>query len=284
MSAYEVKKYLQYKLKARNEHSIHSPFVFKLYTEVIDNKNKFYAYDELNKIRKELLRNNQTIEVKDLGAGSKKMSSIRKISDIAKHSVVNQKYSELLFRLTEFFKPKSILELGTSLGLSALHLMKAAPHAKIVSLEGCPNTFSFAKALIVRHAVLQDAGSAPGSKAEHETLKRVHGDGEIVLELVNLPFDKFFSETKANQTYDLIYIDGNHTYEATVKYFHELLKITNENSVLIFDDIYWSPGMTKAWEEIKGHPSVTVSIDLFKMGFIFFRKENKQKEHFCLRY
>ena len=83
---------------------------------------------------------------------------------------------------------------------------------------------------------------------------------------------------------DMAYIDGNHTYEATMKYFNELLKITHENSILIFDDIYWTSDMTKAWEEIKTIPAVTVSIDLYKVGLIFFRKENKQKEHFCLRY
>ena len=158
MSAtYQLKKYVHYKLNAKDEHSIHSPFVFKLYTEVIDNRNKFYAYDELNKIRQELLSNNEAIEVTDLGAGSKKMSNTRKISDIAKCSVVNQKYGELIFRLTEYFKPNSILELGTSLGLSTLYLSKAAPKASIITVEGCPNTYRFATNLLIRHAELDSA-------------------------------------------------------------------------------------------------------------------------------
>lgn len=259
MSTYEAKKYLQYKLKAKNEHSIHSPFVFKLYTEVIKNKEKYYAYDELSKLRAQLLRNNEAIEVTDLGAGSKKLRHKRKIPEIAKVSMVQKKYGELLFRLVNYFQPEAILELGTSLGLSALYMSKASPKAKIITIEGCPNTFSFAKTLLEK-------------------------SGAKNIECINSAFDSAFENQLKNKTFSFVYIDGNHTYESTIRYFHKLLKITNENAVLIFDDIYWSAGMNKAWEEIKLHEQVTVSINLFKMGLIFFRKENKQKEHFCLRY
>lgn len=260
MSAtYQLKKYLQYKLKAKDEHSVHSPFVFKLYTEVISNKNNYYAFDELNKIRKQLLKNQQTIEVVDLGTGSKKMSNTRKVADIAKHSVAPQKYAELLFRLTNYFKPASVLELGTSLGLTTLYLAKAAPTANIISIEGCPNTNAFAQQVIAQAQVKNT-------------------------EAINQSFDDAFKTILPTKKFNLVYIDGNHTYEATIRYFNELLKITDENSVLIFDDIYWTPQMTQAWEEIKAHTAVTLSIDLFKVGLVFFRKENKQKEHFCLKY
>jgi len=256
---YQVKKYLQYRLNAKDEHSIHSPFVFKLYTEVITNKDGYYAFDELNKIRKQLANNQQSIEVVDLGAGSKKMTSIRKIADIAKYSVAQKKYSELLFRLTNYFKPETVLELGTSLGLSALYMAQASPKTAIISVEGCPNTHGFAQKLITSSGIKN-------------------------IEAVNQSFDDAFATTLQHKKFDLVYIDGNHKYEATLKYFNELLKSTNENSVLIFDDIYWTPDMTKAWEEIKANPAVTLSIDLYKVGLVFFRKENKQKEHFCLKY
>jgi len=266
MSAtYPIKKYIHYLLKARNEHSIHSPFVYKLYTEVIPDKNRFYAFDELDKVRRQLLQNEQTIEVVDLGAGSKKMNNTRKVADIAKYSVANKKYSELLFRLTNFFKPESVLELGASLGLSSLYMAHAAPKANIISIEGCPNTYAFAKQLIASSGVKN-------------------------IELINSSFDDALinlcpsTGSVPKLSFDVVYIDGNHTYEATIKYFHLLLKNTNENSLLIFDDIYWAVGMTKAWEEIKTHPAVTLTIDLYKVGLVFFRKENKQKEHFCLRY
>jgi len=265
MSIYEVKKYFQYKLKAGNEHSIHSPFVFKLYSEVIKPKKKNYSFGTLNKLRQQLLGNNEILEVNDLGAGSKKLSNKRKISEIAKVSAIAQKYGELLFRLVSYFKPDSILELGTSLGLSALYMHSAVPDAELITVEGCTNTYSFAKNTINRHPELVSASA-----------------GKV--DLVNSDFDTFFGDNNRNKKFDFVYIDGNHTYEATIKYFHELLKLTHESSVLIFDDIYWSEGMTKAWEEIKSHQQVTVTIDLFKFGMVFFRKENKQKENFVLRY
>lgn len=260
MSAtYQLKKYVQYKLNAKDEHSIHSPFVFKLYTEVINNQNNYYAFEELNKIRKQLLNNKQTIEVVDLGAGSKIMSNTRKVADIAKYSIANKKYAELLYRLCNYFKPETVLELGTSLGLSSLYMSHAAPKANIISIEGCPNTYAFAKQLIASNGVTN-------------------------IQTINQSFDDAFETVLKNKKFDLVYIDGNHTYEATIKYFNELLKNTNENSVLIFDDVYWTEGMTKAWEEIKANPTVTLSIDLYKVGLVFFRKENKQKEHFYLKY
>lgn len=274
MSAYEAKKYLQYRLGAKNEHSIHSPFVFKLYTEVIKNKEKYYAYEELNKLRIQLLKNKTTLEVTDLGAGSKKLSKKRTVSDIAQVSVIPKKYGELLFRLVNYLQPKSILELGTSLGLSALYMHKAAPAAELATVEGCPNTCAFAQALT----------NFPPARGNDHGRSAKQNSGERGGVIHNANFETYLSTEITHKTFDLVYIDGNHTCEATLKYFHTLLDHIGPNSVMIFDDIYWSAGMTRAWEEIKKHPSVTVTIDLFKLGLVFFRKENKQKEDFCLRY
>ncbi len=261
MSAiYQLKKYFQYRFHAGNAHGLHSPFVYKLYTEVIADKNSFYAFDEINKIRSTLLKNTQTIEVLDLGAGSKKMNiNTRMISDIARYSIVSKIYGELLFRLVNYFKPLNVLELGTSLGVSSLYMSTAAPNANIITVEGCPNTIAFAKKLL-----------------ESVNVKNV--------ELINASFDEAFGKLLTAKKFDLVYIDGNHTYEATINYFNLLLKRIDENSILIFDDIYWTPQMTKAWEEIKKHNAVTITVNLYKIGLVFFRKENKQQQHFCLRY
>ena len=299
MSAWEAKKYLQYKLKAKNEHSIHSPFVFKLYTEVIRNEERYYAYDELDRLRAQLLRDETVIEVTDLGAGSKKLSNKRKVSEIAKVSVIAVKYGELLFRLVNHFQPQTILELGTSLGLSALYMHKAAPKAELVTVEGCSNTYSFARSLIAAQISTSplrgDAYTSPqaGKDPASTTISPPRGDAKDFSEakgwrrgpsLRNARFEDFLSYLLTDQKFDFIYLDGNHTYEATTNYFNILLAHIHDNSVMIFDDIYWSEGMAKAWEEIKAHPSVTVTIDLFKLGIVFFRKENKEREHFVLRH
>lgn len=311
MSAWEAKKYLLYKLRAKNEHSIHSPFVFKLYTEVIRNEERYYAYDELDRLRGQLLRDDTVMEVSDLGAGSKKLSNKRKVSEIAKVSVIPAKYGELLFRLVNHFQPQHILELGTSLGLSALYIHKAAPRAELITVEGCPNTYAFAKRLIEAEinsspprgdakAFSEAKGWGRGLTSENtqfdatKNISPSRGDAEDFSEakgwrrgltLRNARFEDFLSsEEIAGKKFDLIYLDGNHTYEATINYFKTLLSHVHDSSVMIFDDIYWSEGMTKAWEEIKAHPAVTVTIDLFKLGLVFFRKENKEKEDFMLRF
>lgn len=265
MSFYEAKKYLAYRFKAGNEHGLHSPFVFKLYTEVIRNKERYYAYDALDRLRLGLLKNNSAIEVTDFGAGSKKLGKKRKIADIARISVVPQKYGELLFRLVNYFQPKHILELGTSLGLSSLYLHKAAPSAGLITVEGCPNTFAFAKKMI-------------------ETDLDSEGQGKGNVAMINSSFENALEKEIKGKTFDFIYIDGNHTYEATVKYFQALLQHSTPQTVMIFDDIYWSEGMTRAWEEIKAHKQVTVTVDLFKFGLVFFRTENREKEDFILSY
>lgn len=258
MNWFAIKKYIAYRLNAGNAHGLHSPFVYKLYTEAIASKHSFYAYSELDNIRKQLLQNETIIEVHDLGAGSYKMNRRRKVSAIAKYSIIQKKYGELLFRLIDFFKPTYVLELGTSLGISSLYMSKARSEAKIISVEGCADTFAFAKELLQKN------------KAKN-------------IQLVNSSFEDFFHKPPAKK-FDLVFIDGNHTYEATLGYFHLLEKHTHENSVLIFDDICWSEGMAKAWEEIKKDSNVTLTIDLYKAGLVFFRKENKQKENFVLKY
>jgi predicted O-methyltransferase YrrM len=82
---------------------------------------------------------------------------------------------------------------------------------------------------------------------------------------------------------DFVYIDGNHTKAATLHYFQECLAKAHEGTLLIFDDIYWSKGMEEAWEEIKNHPQVTVTVDLFWIGLVYFKK-GQAKEHFKLKY
>ena len=61
-----------------------------------------------------------------------------------------------------------------------------------------------------------------------------------------------------------------------------LLEKIDENSIIVFDDIYWSDQMEEAWKEIVNNKRVTLSIDLFKMGIVFFHP-SIVKEHYKLR-
>jgi len=250
-----VFKYLKYLLSAKNAHGIHSPFVFELYNEVINKRGNYYSFDKIEMLRRKLLISTKEINVTDLGTGT---SGKRMVREIAERSAKDKKYCELLFRLAYHFKPNNILELGTSLGISTSYLASANPNSKVITIEGCPNT-------------------AEEAKKNFESL------GLNNTESLVGNFDSLLASVVSRQSsIDLVFIDGNHKKIPTLNYFSQLLENAHNDSVFIFDDIHWSDEMEEAWEEIKSHPKVTVTIDLFFLGLVFFRKE-LAKENFILR-
>ncbi len=260
---FQIKSYLQFLWHSKNEHAVHSPFVFNLLTKCFYDKKSKPEYAILKKYRNSLLANNNTIEVTDFGAGSKVFkSNTRVISKIAKTAGISPKRAELLFRITNYLQPDTILEIGTSLGLatSALSLgsRSVGMKAKIITLEGCPET--------AKQAQLQF------QKFNFNTIR-----SEIT------KFSTYLQNCTLNtEHFSLIYFDGNHSKKATLDYFELLLPTITNETVWIFDDIHWSPEMEEAWEIIKKHPKVTVTIDTFQWGLVFFRRE-QPKEHFVIR-
>jgi predicted O-methyltransferase YrrM len=254
---YQIKAYLKFLLKSTNQHGVHSPFVFNLVTKCFYDKTIYKEYKEIEQYRTSLLKNKNTIEVTDLGVGSKTTKhSKRDISQIAKNVSTSKRRAKLLYRLVKYFNCKNNLELGTSLGIGTQALSLGNPNGNATTIEGCPNLAKFSR--------------------ENFKLHHLHN-----IEVITGDFSEVLKTLKEN-TFDLVYFDGNHQKEATLNYFEALLSNAHNDSVFIFDDIYWSKDMTSAWEIIKQHPKVTVSIDTFYWGFIFFRKE-QQKEHFTIR-
>ena len=261
MNLTQVLKYINYRLTAFTEHDIHSPFLYDFYMELIRNEHPYQDFEELDKLRKKLLADTTLIEVSDFGAGSKKLASNkRSIQQIAKHGIAQKKQAEFLYRLLNKFSPKTIVELGTSLGLTSMYLSKAVPKSTIYTIEGCPNLFSFSNVIFKKERV--------------NNIKSHQGNfNDVLPELL-----------KNLDTLDCLYIDGNHSYEPTMHYFELALAKKNANSIFIFDDINWSEGMQKAWKEIVANTEVKLSLDFFHFGIVFFRTENKAKEHFVLRF
>lgn len=254
---YQFTSYIKFIRKATNHHGVHSPFVYDLVTRCFYDTSKYPAYAILKKYRKLLLQEKSAIEITDFGQGSRVFKNNRRpVNAIAKHAGIRLKRQKLLYRLTHYLKPDAVLELGTSLGLSTIAMSLGNPAATITTIEGCPNTAQKAKQLF------------GDFKAEN-------------IHIQNLSFDRFF-EVLSSEKYHLVYVDGNHHKESTLLYFHQLLATAENDSVFIFDDIYWSASMTEAWQEISAHPEVTVSIDTFYWGLVFFRKEQK-KQHFTIR-
>ncbi len=255
-------RYLKYKFTSKHKHGhgIHSPFVYNLLRNVIEGKVKSENYKKIEAIRKSLLKNHNVIKINDLGAGSRvSKSNVRKISEIAQSALTRKKYARLLYRLVNYFEPPKILELGTSLGISTLYLSHASENSQIISIEG-----------------------------SHEIAKIAQNNFELLgcknIELLIGNFDEVLPKALEKLGgLDFVFFDGNHQKEPTLRYFNACLEFKNNDSIFVFDDIHWSEGMENAWNEIKSHQDVVVTIDLFFFGLVFFRKE-MSKQNFIIKF
>jgi len=255
----EIKAYLKYRKNRIDAHGIHSPFVFEFYNEVIL-KAGLIDDSAIENLRKQLQNDHEIIKVEDFGAGSKaKGGAKRKISSIVKSASVNRKFGKLIGRIIEFYKLESAIELGTSLGIGTSYIALQPSIKNVVTLEGSPE--------IAQKATLN---------FEKLNLKNI--------QVLTGKFDDQLKKSVAEfSSIDLIYIDGNHQYQPTIDYFNFYIEFANDETFLIFDDIYWSEGMKKAWEEISASPKINVSIDLFRMGIVC-KRSKQAKQHFVLKY
>jgi predicted O-methyltransferase YrrM len=251
MGMFRTLRYIRYLIFSRHRsgHGIHSPFVFNLVSNIFRNKTHPDIVCSIEKIRNKLITDPRSIIVNDLGSGSKKMkSSLRKVSEIARYSAVPGKYGILLSNMAEAFGNPFILEFGTSLGLSTMYMAASCPDAEVITIEGCPSTSEIA-ADNFREAGLKN------------------------IKLVNSSFDDVLPEiTKEKISPGLVFIDGNHRKEPVINYFNKVADMSDNNCVVIIDDIYSSRNMAEAWLEIKKHKNVSLTVDIFRMGIVFFRK------------
>lgn len=255
--------YLRYLARARDEHSLHSPFLFNLYTNVIrpDNRRE-PSFAPIRTLRDELRRSRQTIFITDYGAGSNvNPARERTIGDIARHSLKPARFGRLLFRLIRHFGAKTVVDLGTSLGLTTAYLAEAARlhNGRVLTFEGCPQTAAVARQNFERLGLTN--------------VTVVTGNLDQTLEASVAEFGQI----------DFAFFDANHRYEPTIRYFEACLPKSHNDSVFVFDDIHWSADMERAWADIKTHPAVRVTVDLFWVGLVFFRNE-QPKQDFTLRF
>jgi len=252
-----AKEYIKYIFKSINQYKIHSPFVYEIYNKIFRNKGEYYTYKEIELLRYKLLGTKECLTIKDFGA--RKNEGIRQVSvsRIVKNSSTPSKYGQLLFRLVNYFRPNNIIELGTSLGITTAYLAKANEKATVYTFEGSDVLMEYAKKNI--------------SKLNINNVNYILGDFDSTIEKV------------VKNPIDVLYIDGNHSYEATKRYFNYFLKYSHKDSIFIFDDIRWSRDMYRAWEEIIYHDDVSISFDIFRMGIVFF-KQNIAKKNYVLRY
>lgn len=249
-------RYFKFLFKSKGRHSIHSPFVYNLYENCILKKSDNVLFGKIENRRKELLKDKTTIHIQDFGTGDNRDKNI---ADIVRHSSKPSKQTRLLFRLAQFTSPEIIIELGTAAGFSSMYLAAACPEKKVITVEGSPEIAAIAESNF--------------KLLSFENIDLINDTFDNTLPGLNI---KIISPA-------LIFIDGNHTKEATLRYFNYFISIIGKQSVMVFDDIYWSNGMMEAWTEIKKHPEVIVTIDLFAFGIVFF-KTGLSKQDFILRF
>jgi predicted O-methyltransferase YrrM len=252
----KVLLYIKFMVQGRTKYNIHSPFVHGFIEKVLDNKQTYYNYLPLEQLREWLLNQKKQLILKDFGVGSKYTNSKKvSISQLTKTVQSSRFKGQLLFRMVNYFGPDKILELGTSLGITASYLATANKKTSVITVEG-------------------DSTLAKIAENNFKKLKLSN------VKIINEKFDNVLDDL-SKSTFDLIFFDGNHSKKATLKYFNLTKENTKENTIFIFDDIYWSSEMKQAWKIICEDPKVSLTIDLFSIGIVFF-KEKFQKEHFKL--
>lgn len=252
-----VLEYIKYRAKAKGRHGIHSPFVYKMVDECFRTPISPDDQKRLSHRIRSLANDSRIIEVEDFGAGSKLLTKQRKLSDILKVSSSRGKYGRLLYQLSAYYTPKKVLEFGTSLGIGSAHFALGHPQATITTVEACRST---------REVAL-------------ETFQQLH---TTTVDSVHATFDQFLNDVPPTET-DLLFIDGHHDGEALLGYIERLIPWTNEETLIVVDDIRWSNSMFDAWQTLCADSRFHVSIDLFRMG-ILSRRSGQEKEHFVLRY
>lgn len=244
-------------LLTRRPYGVHSPFLFSFAENCLYAKERHPGFDLLEGIRRDLQLSDKQILVKDFGTGGRlgkpkrdrnPLQRKKRLGSIAKSALQRPKYCRLFFRMAGYFQPATILELGTSLGISTCYLAYGAPEARLITLEGCPQVSLVARDVFNQAGVAHiECLTGPFQQTLPGLLDRVSGP-------------------------DMVYIDGNHSYQGLMENYHILRDHIPENGVVIIDDIRWSWGMWKAWKEIVSDPKVSLSVDLSHIGILFFRR------------
>jgi predicted O-methyltransferase YrrM len=259
---WHIYTYIKYLALSRSRYKTHSPFVYDFIEGALKKKGKPADFSKLAAYKKKLFKSKTPVETVDFGSGAGKSAyktSIVEIGKLAKQRTHSTAQLEDLYGFSNYFKPKTILEMGTATGFSSLYLKKGNPGSRVITMEGCAGLAHIAqKSFALNHI----------------------DDIEIVIGNFDNTLPALLNKL---ESLDMVFFDGNHKLEPTLNYFEQCLRLANDNSVFIFDDIYWSKGMTQAWEKIKNHPETAFTIDLYWAGLVFFKK-GFAKQHFIIRY
>jgi len=251
-----AKDLLLHTLKAKNRHGLHSPFVYRVVDTVIYDFHAKIVYPPIEKRRAGLLADARSITLTNPVTGAYRQ---KKISLVAAETLKPAKLDQMLYRLAAFFKPDKIVEIGACPGITTLYLRQAVTDAAIYAWEEDAETFDIAQDTFKKAAI--------------DDINLITGKYEKVMPRLINALDKL----------DFVLIGSDLQKVTILKYFELCLPKTYDKTVLIFYGIYQNEDMKQAWAAIKAHPKVTVTVDLFWMGLVFF-KQGQEREDFLIRF
>lgn len=255
MSPYSINYFQQYLF--RKPFGIHSPFLYAFSNACIFNDPPAEEFIMLENIRKNLKNNESEILVTDYGMGprfgprkektnNKPLQYSRQVKSIARNSLQQSAYCRLFYRIVQYLQPETIIELGTSLGLTTCYFALGNPKARVFSLEGCPKTAEIAKETFAKAGVSNvELITGDFSKSLPVALKKCPSPG-------------------------IVYIDGDHSFEGVLRNFTNISNHLNAKSVVIVDDIRLSKPMYAAWKQMAAWENTTMALDMGKIGLLFF--------------
>ncbi|MFN0214296.1 MAG: O-methyltransferase [Saprospiraceae bacterium] len=259
MNFFQISEFFRFYRAAITKYQLHSPFVYELTCAVLEDDRWYYAFQDIEKVRQKMMKSDVVLELEDFGSGGNKASPTKKrsLKNIAKHAASSAGQGQMLFRLANHLKPRTMLELGTSVGIGTMYLASAIREARFLGLEGSPEISQVARLNL-----------------ELLGLDRT-------TEIREGPFEQNLATALQDlSVLDLVFFDGNHRPEPTLRYFEECLAFSHEKTVFVFDDAHWSEGMAQAWAQIKNHPRVTLTLDFFELSLAFVDPDFREKQHF----
>ena len=252
---FRLRRFLNFYLRAVTTYQLHSPFVFELVNAVLENRHWYYAYRDVELLRRKMLESTVRLSITDYGTGTSRNASVRQVARTAGSTA---RQGRLLFRLADWAAPATMLELGTSLGISAMYLASGKRSARFISLEGCADCAQVARTnLDILQLKNVEVRTGPFAETLPAALQSLHPP-------------------------DFVFLDGHHRLQPTLDYFEQCLAPAHAKTMFVFDDMHWSPEMAQAWEKIKQHPRVTLTVDFFDLSLAFINPEFREKQHLAV--
>lgn len=191
------------RLSNRCGYGVHSPFAFNLITWVIYEKSPFYAYKELNEIRKRISK-----------------SKVR---------LNPARVDKLLFRLVNEVHPRNILEIGMGPGLSTAYMAKARRDASVITFDS--EVLKSAEQLFADYNIEYCAGDINCQVAKYlNTLRSVdfvHFNEQKPLSEI---YERLQSKVHCNS---LFVVEGIHASKDMRNWWNEI--VADERTGITFD-------------------------------------------------